>query len=152
MDAALRQRVLEYLRARSVMTLSTCSFDRPWAAAVFFASDGFTLYFLSSPTSRHCDHLARNGRAAAAIHEDLSDWRRIKGVQLEGVAREVTGEERAQAQRLYGEKFPLVGSLSRAPAAIIAAMAKVRWYKLVPERLYFVDNAEGFGHRDELAL
>ena len=31
-------------------------------------------------------------------------------------------------------------------------MNKVRWYQLAPVRLYFVDNAAGFGHRDEIDL
>jgi hypothetical protein len=28
----------------------------------------------------------------------------------------------------------------------------VRWYRLVPERLCFIDNSRGFGHRDEFAI
>jgi len=26
----------------------------------------------------------------------------------------------------------------------------VRWYRLEPQRLYFIDNSRGFGHRDEI--
>ncbi len=152
MEAALGTRVLDYLKARSVATLATSGSDGPWAAAVFFVNRGFTLYFLSSAASRHCQNLARNPRVAASAQEDTADWRKIKGVQLEGTASEITGEERSEALRLYSEKFPLVGLLSTAPAAIVDAMARVRWYKVVPERLYFIDNSAGFGHRDQVAL
>jgi uncharacterized protein len=151
-DDALQARIQAYLEARSVATLATSGEDGPWAAAVFYVSRGFTLYFLSSPTSRHCRNLDLYPRVAAAIHEDTSDWQTIKGVQLEGTAAEIDGEEQAEARRLYGAKFPLVGSPDTAPAPIAEAMARVRWYRVVPDRLFFIDNAAGFGHRDELTL
>ncbi len=151
-QAALRARVLEYLRAHHVMTLATHDREGPWAAAVFYVNDGFNLYFLSAPKSRHGTHLASSPRMAAAIQEDYADWPQIKGVQLEGLAREISGDEGRHARKLYGDKFPIVGKLAQAPASIVAALAKVRWYRIVPERLYFIDNAAGFGHRDELIL
>jgi len=42
--------------------------------------------------------------------------------------------------------------LAEAPAAIVKALAKVRWYKIVPQRLYFIDNSRGLGNRDEIKL
>ena len=143
-------RALRYLRQHNVASLATSGSDGPWAAAVFYVSDGFTLYFLSSPTSRHCQNLARDPHVAATIQEDYADWLEIKGVQLEGMASDLLGEDEARARRLYGEKYPLVDKLSQAPTAIVKAMARVRWYRLVPQRVYFVDNSAGFGHRDEL--
>ena len=67
-------------------------------AAVFYASEGFDLYFLSSPSTRHCADLSGNPRVAATIQEDYADWSQIRGVQLEGVARPLAGEhERREA-------------------------------------------------------
>ena len=62
MTAALHQRVLAYLGEHRVMTLATQGRDGPWAAAVFYASEGFDLYFLSSPSTRHCADLSGNPR------------------------------------------------------------------------------------------
>jgi uncharacterized protein YhbP (UPF0306 family) len=152
MGKAAREQALVYLRDHHVLTLATHGGEGLWAAAVFYVSDGFTLYFLSSPASRHCLNLAQNPRISATIQEDYADWPEIKGVQLEGAAGEISGDEETRARKLYGEKFPVVGKLAQAPAAIVKAMAKVRWYKLVPERLYFIDNSAGFGHRDEIGL
>jgi hypothetical protein len=147
---ALRTRALDYLRAHTVMTLATQGAEGPWAAAVFYASDGFTLYWLSVPSSRHSVNLARSPYVAATIQENDSDWSQIKGVQLQGVACEISGDEENRARERYGEKFPIVGKLAQAPASIVAAMAKVRWYRLAPERLYFIDNSVAFGHRDQI--
>jgi hypothetical protein len=96
--------------------------------------------------------MAQCSRVAVTIQEDYADWLEIKGVQIEGIAREISGEEETRARRLYGEKFPVVGKLAQAPAVIVKALAKVRWYKVVPHSLYFIDNAVGLGHRDEIIL
>jgi uncharacterized protein len=150
MAEALRDRVLAFLEAHHVVTLASGGADGPWGAAVFYASRGFTLYFLSAPTTRHARNLSADPRVAATIQEDLADWRAVRGVQLEGRVRELAGEEAAEARRLFGEKFPLVASPAQAPPAITAALARVRWYEIVPARIHFVDNSAGFGHRDEV--
>lgn len=150
MTAAAREAALAYLQTHHVMTLATHGSDGPWAAAVFYVSDGFTLYFLSAPASRHAAALAAQARVAITVQEDYADWPQIKGIQAEGLACEVSGDEEKRARRLYGDKYPVVGKLALAPAAIVKALAKVRWYRFVPERLYFIDNSAGFGHRDEI--
>jgi uncharacterized protein len=152
MNEAQTEKVQRYLKEHNVATLATCVDGVPWAAAVFYVNDGYTLYFLSSPTTRHCANLADNAAAAVTIQEDYQDWLDIKGVQLEGTVTELSGAEEQKAQRLYGKKFPVVGLVAHAPAAIVKALAKVRWYKIVPHRLYFIDNSIRLGHRDEIDL
>jgi len=145
-----RRRALDYLASHHVMTLATSGADGPWAAGVFYVSDGLALYFLSSPASRHGVDLAANPRVAVTIHEDYADWPQIKGIQAEGRACALAGDEEKRARALYGDKYPLVGKLAQAPAAIVKAIAKVCWYRFTPRRMYFIDNSRGFGHRDEI--
>jgi len=152
MSNGVQQQVLAYLQTHRVVTLATEADGNLWAAAVFYVSDGFTLYFLSSPTSRHCLNLANRSRVAATIQEDYTDWMEIKGVQLEGVTSQLSGNDELRARERYAKKFPLVGQLAQAPEAVVKAMAKVRWYRLVPRRLFFIDNAAGFGARAEVDL
>ena len=152
MPAVLPQPVEEYLATHHVMTLATQGADGPWAAAVFYAGDGASLIFLSAPSSRHCRNLALDARCAATIQEDYRDWPQIKGIQLEGRVTELAGEDESRARQLYGEKFPIAGPLATVPPAVLKALAKVRWFRLVPERFHFIDNSKGFGHRDEIGL
>lgn len=152
MSTQMPDTVAEYLQRHHVMTLATCGVDGPWAAAVFYANAGDRLFFISSPGSRHCRNLAQDPRCAATIQEDYSGWAQIKGIQLEGQVSEIQGEEALRARQCYGDKFPLVGQLASAPAAIVEAFAKVRWYRLQPRRMHFIDNSQGFGHRDEIDL
>lgn len=152
LQTKLPQPVADYLAGHHVMTLATCGAEGPWAAAVFYASEDASLIFLSSPNTRHCQNLAQDSRCAATIQEDYREWPEIKGIQLEGRVIELQGEEEKRAQQLYGEKFPIVGPLAKVPPAIVKALARVRWYRLVPERLHFIDNSQGFGHRDAIEL
>jgi uncharacterized protein YhbP (UPF0306 family) len=152
MKERLQERALAYLASHNVMTLATQGPDGIWAAAVFYVNEGFDLFFLSAPTTRHSINIKAHPRIAATIQEDYRDWPDIKGIQLEGEARQVDGHEKAAAIARYGLKFPIVGDLAKAPVTIVKAMSQVAWYKTTPKRVYFIDNSQGFGHRDEIPL
>jgi uncharacterized protein YhbP (UPF0306 family) len=150
----LRAAVMAYLAERHSLTLATNGPGGPWAAGLYFASSGLTLYFLSDPASRHCHDIAANPRVAAAIHEDYKDWREIRGIQLEGTAEPVTGAaDRARAWELYLAKFPFVRQFRVGDALEIMGRAvRSQFYRVVPSRVFYLDNRKGFSHRDELIL
>ncbi|HZQ61530.1 MAG TPA: pyridoxamine 5'-phosphate oxidase family protein [Casimicrobiaceae bacterium] len=145
----VRRAALDYLAAHHVVTIAT---PEPWAAAVFYVNEGFTLYFVSSPRSRHAGHFGRDTRVAATIQEDYSDWRAIKGIQLEGNVREVETTRVAAVRALYAAKFPVIADSAPGMRAVAEALARIHWYELRPAALYFIDNARGFGHRDVVEL
>jgi hypothetical protein len=144
-----RSAALAYLQQHQVMTLATHGPDGLWAAAVFYASSGFDLYFLSAGHTRHAQNMATTPRIAATIQEDYADWAVIQGIQLAGDAAQLSGAERLKAMALYQAKFTF---LAQSPPPIRAAFEKVNWYRLRPYQLYFVDNSKGFGHRDEIRI
>lgn len=86
---------------------------------------------------------------AAAIQEDYRDWQQIKGIQLEGRVRQLSDVSRETSITRYLQKYPF---LAQADAKMQNALAKVNWYLLQPERLFFIDNSLGLGHRDEIPL
>jgi uncharacterized protein YhbP (UPF0306 family) len=155
MAEELKRQILEYLQSHNTMTLATCMDSVPWAATVFYANDGLSLYFFSVPESRHCQNLAANARVAVTVQEDYKDWRQIKGVQLEGKVTLVDSViENAKALAIYGRKYPDVVKLFTDPSSgmFYKAFLKVRFYRVTPERVLFIDNAQGFGKRQELDL
>ncbi|HWO43106.1 MAG TPA: pyridoxamine 5'-phosphate oxidase family protein [Candidatus Eisenbacteria bacterium] len=155
MSEELRNQVLRYLESHNTMTLGTSSGDQPWAATVFYASDGFELYFFSSPDSRHCQNLTENPRVAVTIQEDYKDWRKIKGIQLEGTVGLVDSTlERAKAMAVYARKYPDVIKLFTNPASGVfhQAFLKVKFYCVRPTTVFFIDNEQGFGQRREIRL
>ena len=145
--ASVRQTALDYLEQHTVVTLATHGSQGLWAAALFYASEGFELVFISAGHTRHGRNLADNPRAAGTVQEDYHDWAAIKGIQLEGPVDLLTGREQEKAIAIYAEKFPLIQADS---GPIQSALELMNWYRLSPERLYLVDNSKGFGHRDEI--
>jgi len=155
MAEELKQQILDYLRAHNTMTLATCAGNVPWAATVFYASDELSLYFFSAPESRHCQNLEVNSRVAVTIQEDYRDWREIKGLQLEGNGALVDSViEKAKALAVYARKYPEVIKLFTDPGSGVfhRAFLKVKFYRVTPEQVFFIDNAQGFGKRRQLLL
>lgn len=151
----LKSQVLAYLQSHNTMTLATCASEVPWAATVFYASDELDLFFFSSPESRHCQNLAINPRVAVTIQEDYNDWRAIKGIQLEGQVVLVEGVlQKTKAMAVYARKYAEIITLFTDPGsgALHQAFRKVKFYQVVPERVFFINNEQGFGKRQELGL
>ena len=171
----LKARVLDYLKQHNTMTLATAQGNRPWAASVFYASEDFTLYFLSDPAiAQHCKNIAQNPTVSVTIDEDyplkaMDDWRKVKGIQMEGMAQILTSEEEiAEAVRVYTGKYPFVATylkLTMSPFPRIVAFLErvarelsftpsftavsvVRFYQVVPTGVWFVDNERSFERRE----
>ena len=149
---AQRSKALSYLETHNVMTLATCGPEGAWAAAVFYANRDFTLYFVSSPQSRHARDIAREPRVAAAIHEDYREWPAIQGIQLSGNVERLEGAARDAALACYRHKFGFLSNPSTALAPVLAALGKAACYRLTPSELFFIDNAAGFGQRSSIAI
>lgn len=156
MAEELKQQVLSYIESHNTMTLGTCHENVPWAATVFFASEEFRLYFFSAPDSRHCQNLAANSRVAVTIQEDYREWRKIKGIQLEGKVTLVDSViEKGKAITVYARKYPEVMKVFTNPGsgAFYKAFLRVKFYCVVPERVFYIDNEQyGFGQRQELVV
>jgi uncharacterized protein len=151
----LKRSILDYLESHNTMTLATCEANTPWAATVFYASDDLGLYFFSQPESRHCQNLRADPRVAVTIQEDYRDWRKIKGIQLEGrVVLLDSVVEKAKATAVYARKYPEVIKTFMNPGSGVfyQAFLKVKFYRVVPERVFYIDNEKGFGKRQELVL
>lgn len=173
MDEKLKETILTYIREHYTMTIATALDGLPWAASLFYVNDGFTLYFLSDPATRHSMNIAENPLIAATVNEDYHDWRAIKGVQMEGKVELVSEEaEIAKVVAIYAKKYPYVtlflkSIMTRFPK-VVSYLEKIlaklpflpefttpfpaKFYKFVPSKIYFIDNEKSFGVRQELAI
>jgi uncharacterized protein YhbP (UPF0306 family) len=155
MSEELRQQILNYMEGHNTMTLGTCQGNVPWAATVFYASSELHLYFFSDPESRHCQNLKTNSKVAVTIQEDYRDWQKIKGIQLEGKVVEIDSlVEKGKAMAVYARKDPKVMKVFTDPESGVfyRAFLKVKFYVVVPERVFYIDNQQGFGNRQELHI
>lgn len=141
-----RQRILAYLSSHNTLTLATGHDGKPFACSLFYVNDDFDLYFVSDPKTQHAENIALQPNVSAAIHEDYRDWRAIQGIQLEGECKQLSNTiESSKALLLYASKFPFVAQLA-------SAMAKVKFFKITPRWVRFVDNTRGFGFKEEIQL
>lgn len=153
----LEERVLKYLEGHNTISLATVSEDRPHAASVFYVNIGFELFYVSDPKSRHSRSLAANPLMSGTINEDYFNWLEIKGIQIEGSVScvgSIVGNPRIV--KTYVAKFPNVKDFFIAPLKlgpeIVKKVSAVRFFKITPSRIFFLDNSMGFGHREELVL
>lgn len=178
MKKELKEIVLEYLSHHNTMTLATVHNNSPWTASLFYANDGFTFYFISNPNvCLHCQNIAANSCVAVTIDENyslnsLDDWRKVKGIQMEGIAEMlITEEEISQAVEVYVRKYPFVSVYLRSivsfprVVSFLETMAKKlklvpdfnassenKFYKVTPKKVWFVDNETSFEKRQEVIL
>ncbi|MCS7280157.1 MAG: pyridoxamine 5'-phosphate oxidase family protein [Desulfobacterota bacterium] len=173
----LKRIALKYIESHNTMTIATCKDNVPWAADVFYASSGFRLYFISNPqVAIHCKNIAANPIVSVAISEDyklkgFSDWKRIKGIQMEGLAEMLELEnEIKEALEIYIKKYPFTSPYLKklflyeeyTPLEKLLMRLKIlptftpskenRFFKVTPKRLFLVDNKRSFEKRIEIPL
>jgi uncharacterized protein YhbP (UPF0306 family) len=148
----VRGAALRYLRDHNVMTVATNGPQGLWAAAVFYASEGFTLYFLSAPHTRHATNIHTQPCVAVTIQEDYRSWPDIQGIQIEGTATALEGDAERHALAVFSAKYPFISAGNSVSRELSDALAGISWYRVIPDRLYFIDNTLGLGQRDEVPL
>jgi uncharacterized protein len=145
------ERELEPVRAlldeTTTMVLATHMPDgTPRATPVFFAADSsLRLVFLSDPKSVHSLNLTRLPEASAAVYPEEADWRRLRGLQMQGRAEALAGAQADDARHIYAQRFPFVNQLAEALAASQIYAFRPSWVRLI-------DNRRGFGFQQEWAL
>ncbi len=153
-----KARVQQYLQQFNTLTLASSTENQPWAATVFFASDAdLNVYFVSDYRTHHGRDMASNERVAATVNPDCDSWHDVNGVQLTGIATAIKGLQRAKALLLYLKKFPQIDALYAKPQGeheetIAKRLKAANFYCIKPDWIRFIDNAQGFGHREEFEL
>ena len=172
----LREKALRYIEEHFTMTIATFAEGKLWAAPVFYANSGFTLFFVSNPkVCLHSQNIEKNPIVAITIYEDyhlkeLNDWKKIKGIQMLGRAKRLEEEkEIAEALKLYVKKYPFTAvyfkTLFKFPKAIkvlesflknspfkstFTASFENSFYKVDPLEVWFVDNEVSFEKRQKV--
>jgi uncharacterized protein YhbP (UPF0306 family) len=146
----LRTRLQHFLAEHTTLTLATVGEDgQPQAASLFFAEmDDLSLIFISDKQVRHSQNIARDSRVAATIYADGQQWQSIRGLQLEGVCTELSGQAAKTAKAVYLTKYPFISR----NALLTAMLLRVTFYKITPTWLRLIDNSQGFGHKEDLRL
>ncbi len=91
MKTLTKELVLEFLSHHNLMSIATYG-DFPWIATVYYTFDhNLNIYFLSSPTTLHVNHILQNPKVALSIadsHQGISSKKR--GLQISGEAHQIS--------------------------------------------------------------
>ena len=136
---------IERILTASTMTLATVGVGgEPHATPLYFVADpDLNLYFYSKATSRHARDLESNPFAAVAVYPEVTDWRRILGLQMRGRGSPVEPRWMRQlAWKLYRRKFPFAD-------AFRMQVVRNRLYVFAPTWVRVIDNSQGLGFKKE---
>lgn len=146
MDDAIKQKILEILGQRRIMTIATLRPDGwPQATTVGYASEGLTLYFLCGRDSQKAANLARDDRVSLTIDCDPDQVMEINALSMSARAKEVDDpDEVAKAFGLLKAKYPWQeGTPGQSPPPELTRIFRVK-----PEIISVIDYTKGFGHTD----
>lgn len=80
------------------MSLATSKDNTPWVCEVHFAyDDRLNLYFVSKPTTRHCQEIAMNANVSGNIIKTHELGEQVVGVYFEGAAMRLSAGKELDA-------------------------------------------------------
>ncbi len=147
-----REEALRFLRSHFAMTLSTSGAAGPWASVLFYAAEGFTLYFMTWPDKRPIANLSSDPLAAATVVEESGSVSTSRCLQLAGRVEQVASPaEAATGRALLAARLAHAGAASllrgRDAAEALKLLAGAALYRLSVERAWYTDNSRGMGRR-----
>jgi len=158
MQVSVSDKVRKYITEHDTMCLASSYRGRAWASPLFYQVDSeLRLYFISDPNTRHIQNALNNSGVAVSIFDQKQAWQSIQGVQIEGHLATVSDENRLHVESLYCEKFPFINKLLETTDNDDAKRVKEqflasKFYVVTPDFVRFIDNARGFGFKEEFYL
>jgi hypothetical protein len=131
------------------VTIATSDVNgNPWISPVAYTYDkDWNLYFVSIPSSIHCQNIKSNKKAAVAIFDSQQLWGEGVGLQIEAEVIEIGLKDTLKIIPLYAKrKYPYIN-----PSRSIVDDVKVfvnkyitkgelyRFYKIVPKKFWMND-------------
>ncbi len=105
----LRKIIQEYLTTAQMMHLGTSHGNKPWVTTVYFAADiELNFYWLSRKSRRHSSEISKNSHVAGAIVLPHNYGDKVRGIQFEGEARELSDEDANAGRTIYKSKYWIV--------------------------------------------
>lgn len=136
--------ISDYISKCKSCTIATVGLDaEPDASAVFFASSGLDIYFNTSKDSRKIKNIEDNQQVAIVMQknpEPKTD-QEISGIQYNGIAKILSESEYTSVPRGVISRHKAFNSVKPGNSVIV---------KVTATKVYFIDYAKGFRHRDLL--
>jgi uncharacterized protein YhbP (UPF0306 family) len=125
----------DFLGSHELLVIATASADGvPHAAPSFYALDGRSILFTTSPSTHTGGNIAATGKAAVAAG-DAPDpgqtWDDAKGIQIVGTVTQLSGDAAAAAADKLRANYSHLGD----------SILQSHFYRLDPTSVSFIHNA-----------
>lgn len=145
MPVELRERLIEYMAKCRLCTIATVSADgQPGIATVFFRNKGLDIYFNTGRQTQKVQNILANPRVALVVQETRpvpEVDQDIRGIQYVGQANILSDIDTAEVPKAVVVRHNAFNSVKPGDSIIV---------RVTPARLYFIDYARGFRHRELL--
>lgn len=133
--------VRNFLQDKRQMTLATYG-EHPWVATLYFAFDeDLSLYFLSDPSTMHCQHIEQNNQVAVAVADSPQPpSAKKKSLQMYGTATLITDEhEIARALDIWKRGLD-VSDEKYTYEGMQQGLIKGRMYEIQPKKCKYMNQ------------
>lgn len=139
----IQDRVIEVLSKSHLMSLAIQDNEGPWIADVIFVYDeDLNIYWMSDSDTRHSKAVVENGKVAGTITHTTRSKEPNFGIQFEGKAEKLPGTQFELLVKHLAKRGYPVPKMSQAKKILDGD----RWYKLVPTKMFLIDE-ENFGFK-----
>ena len=131
------KRIIKFLHRHHVMTLATCSDNRPWCCQCFYVYvDRLCgLVFASDTATRHMTEALLQPFVAGSIALETKVIGKLQGIQFEGKILEADEELLKEIKITYMKRFPF------------ALLMDTKLWFLQLQTIKMTDNRLGFGKK-----
>lgn len=123
----------ELCHSQPLAVLATAAGSAPYAnlVAVAFSRDLRRLFFATSRATRKWQNLSRNPQVSLLLDNrsnQEADFTNAAAATILGTAREMTGMDRTEGQRLYLARHPHLAEFSAAPGCALFEVSITQFY------------------------
>lgn len=131
------KRIVTFINKHHVLTLATCSENKPWCANCFYVyfEDMNLFVFTSDDTTKHIQDVLMHDLVAGSIVLETTVIGKIRGIQFQGKMWKPEGDLLKKVKIAYLKRFP------------VAMLLKTNLWVVEPSLLKFTDNRLGFGKK-----
>ncbi|MBN2634004.1 MAG: pyridoxamine 5'-phosphate oxidase family protein [Bacteroidales bacterium] len=131
------KKIVSFFKKHHVLTIATCAGNEPWCANCFYVylEDENALVFTTDTETRHGAEFLKNELVAGSVVLETRIIGRIRGIQFQGLAKEIPEEHESLARNAYLKRFP------------VAMLMETHLWIVKLTYIKYTDNRLGFGKK-----
>lgn len=155
MKKEVNDSIFRILEKNKLLTLPTVEGNKPNSCSAYYIYDKkFNLYIWTEKNSNHSKNIKKNQNISINIADTSQKWgSKLQGIQMDGIAKNVSGLELIKVASLYMKRFPDVTKYVKKAKDFISKEFNSQMYKFEIKTIKLLDEVT-FGkeeyHKEKL--